>query len=1215
MSLPNPSRTLLSGSTPQTAYAPYSSEPYHFEGSGGSGGDYYNALEPFFGPSTKRLDSQPADAFPHEAWFLPDAYKGRNDYIRETIVQMVVNFNSFITSEILPWRYQDNPNIAWDSIKFDKTLVDLEPEQGVPRYVTVERESHSDHMVRRGLALIVNHGFAATDGGRKDFMYKVATIAGATQETCDQAGVLALLRSKNQYRHHIVERQATCTNAYDVFQPELWRFGIVQHEERGWYHLDAEAEHCMGLENIQPDTWIVPSRMTAFAAMGQKAETEYYRAGQEARTNLQQGAANFTTFRTKKVFELKPYTLDVDGRTVDPLNRTRMIGDWFLLPYEQQATQVYCCETDRFETFKWYDVKRQFEEGSEDIKHEYEMHNVPVGGVLDSGSGQAGHHGHNESMLDDKAFREWAKLIFGYVIDDVCDLIERGDYDLDTTALAQSVHQFANDVDNGNWNDVYDALMHVSVSFGFRYRGPRAMAPAPPGINRNADRLVGQYPDKIPHVLTNEFNVLCNTIGEIKKQPDQIHRHLPDQYAGLNQLNHLGRVLEASQSNVSNQVMEQFMKNAISHHYAGDVTNEEHAANTWAASVMQRSGAPVAQAMKFINEEGAQYFKNELACSVDVEPEHIDNEIKSYVDTCGGIAGAADHVKSMLFSDASAEQESFLGHMDMFASGAGAYANSFQRRRADSKLAWTPELTANNKTYNFPFKLVSRLSQPVQHLGNPRNICDVLNVDCREVDDVWQKDQLIDVLTFCDSDFRQSRFYKQMQQNVKKMQRELEAGDLKFKIGRHKNFRMAEDTDLKVFLVEEGNLVLTLGDFGTSKYMVCFFALGRGSNTANLFGNQSLQPNSNITMSAPTNATTEAQSCFDADLSVKQGCYLHAGQSSGPGGPSDFQLQVGPIGGPGGPGGGGPGGGGRGGGQGVNNDLICDYLCFRPFRQYTMGSGMLLKKGNDLGNTFRGWADFQLTDNIIAKTHIGHFTFWHASVVTNPKCLFLAEDIFCTNYIGGEGKKILPFAKRHEFKANPIGTMNENRASIIVLPLPVGTMLSNSDQSTLQNVLSLTGKPIDSPVTGKGHYDVGLGNDYEDNMDEAYENAQRVYPGVPVYQVQRAGNQKRIDRIMDHFNHDYNFSGMNTENDYEMDEHYETSNAVINTMTFRTMQKFNRSLYLTTGRGQNHKNEFVVSNLNCGHFGENGVYEGVKRIRCGYLSYFKEMNYQKQLTH
>ena len=38
--------------------------------------------------------------------FLPDAYQGRNDYIRETIVQTVVNYNSFMTTEVLPWKQQ-----------------------------------------------------------------------------------------------------------------------------------------------------------------------------------------------------------------------------------------------------------------------------------------------------------------------------------------------------------------------------------------------------------------------------------------------------------------------------------------------------------------------------------------------------------------------------------------------------------------------------------------------------------------------------------------------------------------------------------------------------------------------------------------------------------------------------------------------------------------------------------------------------------------------------------------------------------------------------------------------------------------------------------------------------------------------------------------------------------------------------------------------------
>ena len=45
-------------------------------------------------------------------------------------------------------------------------------------------------------------------------------------------------------------------DAYDMFQHELWKWGIIQHSERGWYHMDAEAESALQTSNIEPDTWI-----------------------------------------------------------------------------------------------------------------------------------------------------------------------------------------------------------------------------------------------------------------------------------------------------------------------------------------------------------------------------------------------------------------------------------------------------------------------------------------------------------------------------------------------------------------------------------------------------------------------------------------------------------------------------------------------------------------------------------------------------------------------------------------------------------------------------------------------------------------------------------------------------------------------------------------------------------------------------------------------
>tara|TARA_B100000035_G_scaffold270238_1_gene244475 strand:- start:136 stop:315 length:180 start_codon:yes stop_codon:yes gene_type:complete len=53
--------------------------------------------------------------------------------------------------------------------RFNKTIFELEPHQGVPRYVTQESEQHSDTIVRRGLAFIIEHGFWKTELGKQHY--------------------------------------------------------------------------------------------------------------------------------------------------------------------------------------------------------------------------------------------------------------------------------------------------------------------------------------------------------------------------------------------------------------------------------------------------------------------------------------------------------------------------------------------------------------------------------------------------------------------------------------------------------------------------------------------------------------------------------------------------------------------------------------------------------------------------------------------------------------------------------------------------------------------------------------------------------------------------------------------------------------------------------------------------------------------------------------
>lgn len=68
---------------------------------------------------------------------------------------------------------------AWNVWKFDRTIADIEPHQGVPRLVTSSRQSRSSSLIRRGLAFMIEHGFYNTDQGRETFALNLKQITDA----------------------------------------------------------------------------------------------------------------------------------------------------------------------------------------------------------------------------------------------------------------------------------------------------------------------------------------------------------------------------------------------------------------------------------------------------------------------------------------------------------------------------------------------------------------------------------------------------------------------------------------------------------------------------------------------------------------------------------------------------------------------------------------------------------------------------------------------------------------------------------------------------------------------------------------------------------------------------------------------------------------------------------------------------------------------------
>jgi hypothetical protein len=307
------------------------------------------------------------DKFAHETYNLPKAYEGKNKHLETVLDYLITEEDSWYTKDVLPWVLTDDLSVKWDIFRFNKTLMDLEPHQGVPRYVTAERESRSDRLVRRGLAFIIEHGFYKTDQGRQHYLMNLRQIVDSVNETAYHGVIHALLSSKNHYKEWERQHGTVVTRPGQLLRGQRRRWAVVQKQERGLYILDAELKDQMKYEGVSPNVWILPSKMSIYVTMVPSAEVEFYRKGAGAAANLEKGPANLLTFRGSKVFETRPFDIDFIGEPRDLLVRERQIGEYFVFPNEDEVgagnrdMYIYSMDDDDF-------VKMNFDECAAEAK-------------------------------------------------------------------------------------------------------------------------------------------------------------------------------------------------------------------------------------------------------------------------------------------------------------------------------------------------------------------------------------------------------------------------------------------------------------------------------------------------------------------------------------------------------------------------------------------------------------------------------------------------------------------------------------------------------------------------------------------------------------------------------------------------------------------------------------------------------------------------------
>lgn len=270
----------------------------------------------------------------HAATFhFPDAYVGQNVKLRETLSNLITeNQQNWMTTAILPWQRQDNPNVVWDSVHFDVRLLQRVPYEGVSRLQTSLRRQHRDRTVRRGIGMILESDFYTTPMGKKQFADNLVSIQMSVQETANFDGLFALLTCpREDHMYDLDKGMVPRRSIIGAMRRELEMFAITQKDGRGLDRVIEGAKERMGRYHVTPNAMIIAPQMSLYVAMGPEERINYSVGGPQAIANYEAGPRGFEsrTFRGLRIFVVNPFDVGDAKESVQMLSRHVQVGEYY----------------------------------------------------------------------------------------------------------------------------------------------------------------------------------------------------------------------------------------------------------------------------------------------------------------------------------------------------------------------------------------------------------------------------------------------------------------------------------------------------------------------------------------------------------------------------------------------------------------------------------------------------------------------------------------------------------------------------------------------------------------------------------------------------------------------------------------------------------------------------------------------------------------------
>ncbi len=290
----------------------------------------------FFGPPLKDVRQDPYASQSIENYILPDAWKGQNNYIRQIIFNEITGDKAIWTSELLPWKeYKGGNTVCINRLIFDQHLLDMIPEQGVARLVTTHHDTQVQNLERRGLAFMMENGFAMTQQGKEQYLYSIMQIRMATVETFCFLAAVAILNAPPRPANLLLAYHAPIAfpSFMRVLDYESYTWGILTSAQHGFEKMQDYGRKALAQNGVTPDVLILPEGTPEAYKYCHPEETEFAKAGPMGPAYMASDGGPLMAKAKMKVVLSRSFGRG-DDVTRDPFVRERSKGTFFQMAHE-----------------------------------------------------------------------------------------------------------------------------------------------------------------------------------------------------------------------------------------------------------------------------------------------------------------------------------------------------------------------------------------------------------------------------------------------------------------------------------------------------------------------------------------------------------------------------------------------------------------------------------------------------------------------------------------------------------------------------------------------------------------------------------------------------------------------------------------------------------------------------------------------------------------